>query len=155
MSAMSQGAPPPPEQTAEMGMPSAERAVPTIVIHGDRDTTVHAMNGERLIADWIARHRGDYRQTTERLEDAGGRPYTRTCYRDADGRVLLEYWVLHGFGHAWSGGSASGSFTDPNGPDASREVLRFFLSEPPPKRRSGNYRERLREKLGELRALRP
>ena len=89
-----------------------------IVFHGDGDTTVHPSNGEHAFTG-----------TREEVEkgSANGRDFTRTTHRNAEGRVVLEHWLVHGAGHAWSGGSASGSYADPAGPDASREMLRFFL----------------------------
>jgi poly(3-hydroxybutyrate) depolymerase len=62
----------------------------------------------------------------ERGRSAGGHAYTRTLRRGADGRTQVEHWLIHGAAHAWSGGSPEGSFTDPRGPDASAEMLRFF-----------------------------
>lgn len=100
--------------------------VPTIVFHGDRDQTVNAVNGDRVIAQ--ARPEARLETTVETGTSPGGTSYTRTLGTAADGRVPVEQWVLHGAGHAWSGGSPAGSYTDPRGPDASREMLRFFLS---------------------------
>jgi poly(hydroxyalkanoate) depolymerase family esterase len=99
--------------------------VPTIVFHGDRDTTVHPRNG----AEVIARAGGDVQVLVEQQAQAqpSGAKFTRSIRRDASGRSVLELWEIHGAGHAWSGGSSAGSFTDPTGPDATREMLRFFL----------------------------
>jgi poly(3-hydroxybutyrate) depolymerase len=111
--------------------PNGERpeTVPTIVFHGDRDTTVHPRNGERLLAHLNTA--GGQNGSSERVRTRqgrvpGGYEYTRFSYHDADGRALLERWSVHGLGHAWSGGSYPGSYTDPRGPDASAEMVRFF-----------------------------
>ena len=102
---------------------------PTIVFHGDADETVHPRNGEQLVADALAA--GSPRPARETRGHApGGRAFTRRTHADAHGRIVVEHWLVHGAGHAWSGGSAEGSFTDPAGPDASAEMLRFFLAHP-------------------------
>jgi poly(hydroxyalkanoate) depolymerase family esterase len=101
--------------------------VPTIVFHGDRDATVHPGNGDQV----IAQSRVTTALLTERSElgrSAGGLDYTRSTHTDATGRTMLEQWVVHSLGHAWSGGSPAGSYTDPRGPDAGREMMRFFLA---------------------------
>jgi poly(hydroxyalkanoate) depolymerase family esterase len=112
---------------------TGERAIPTIVFHGDRDRTVHPLNGEHVIAQslpvsdsghadaWASSH-----VTVERNQVANGHAYTRTIYHDAAGQPSVEHWLVHGAGHAWSGGSSDGSFTDPKGPDATKEMIRFF-----------------------------
>jgi poly(hydroxyalkanoate) depolymerase family esterase len=101
------------------------RAVPTIVFHGDRDMIVSPVNGDQVIAQ--SKAAGDLRITVTRGESSGGMSYTRTVQADESGQPILEQWVLHGAGHAWSGGSSAGSYTEPRGPDASREMMRFFL----------------------------
>jgi poly(hydroxyalkanoate) depolymerase family esterase len=107
-------------------------AVPTIVFHGDRDSTVHPDNGEQLRAQVTRATRTQAKLHRGRIP--GGHGYTRTVHTDATGRDILEHWTVHGAGHAWSGGSPSGSYTDPRGPDASKEMLRFFLSHALPRR---------------------
>ena len=112
----------------------AARVVPTIVFHADRDTTVHPSNGDQVVAQAGAALNGGLRTTLERGQVPGGRAYSRTLHAEAGGgEAVLEQWVVHGGGHAWSGGSPSGSYTDPRGPDASREMVRFFLDHPHPR----------------------
>ncbi|PSJ37943.1 extracellular catalytic domain type 1 short-chain-length polyhydroxyalkanoate depolymerase [Allosphingosinicella deserti] len=103
----------------------AARPVRTIVFHGDGDKTVNPVNGDQVVAQFGT---ASLRQTTAQGE-AQGRAFTRIVHSDGAGTPMVEQWVIHGAGHAWSGGSAKGSYTDPRGPDASREMVRFFLGE--------------------------
>jgi poly(hydroxyalkanoate) depolymerase family esterase len=104
-----------------------QRAVPTIVFHGDQDTRVHARNGDLVIEQSRTTAAMDLHTRVEHGRVPGGHAYSRTLHADASGQAILEQWVIHGAGHAWSGGSPAGSYTDPRGPDAAREMLRFFL----------------------------
>jgi poly(hydroxyalkanoate) depolymerase family esterase len=99
--------------------------VPTIIFHGDRDTTVHPNNGGQIVEQSVRTMQTQ--KKVHRGQVPGGHAYTRTIVSDASGRRMLEHWNIHGAGHAWSGGSLAGSYTDPGGPDATSEMLRFFL----------------------------
>lgn len=100
-------------------------SVPTIVFHGDRDTTVHPKNGDQIIEQSARATRPMTKVLRGRV--LHGHAYTRTVLIDGAGRAISERWNIDGAGHAWSGGSPAGSYTDPQGPDATREMLRFFL----------------------------
>jgi len=100
-------------------------AVRTIVFHGDKDMTVRSVNGDQVIAQ--SGSAANSRISVCQGQSLGGTRYTRTVYTDEGGREMMEQWVVHGLGHAWSGGSSAGSYTDPRGPDASREMVRFFF----------------------------
>lgn len=101
--------------------------VPVITFHGDSDTTVHAVNSAQIVAEAARRSDIALASRTEKGKSAGNRTYSRTISSGPDGVPVIEEWTIHGAGHAWSGGDASGSYTDASGPDASRAMLTFFL----------------------------
>jgi poly(hydroxyalkanoate) depolymerase family esterase len=101
-----------------------EPFVPTIVFHGDRDHVVHPRNADHLISRSLRASKWQRKEHRGFVPD--GLAYTRTIHTDANGRAMLEQWCIHGAGHAWSGGNPAGSYTEPRGPDAAREMLRFF-----------------------------
>lgn len=103
--------------------PPAAARMPTIVFHGSADPTVHPANGEQVFSAFA----GSGAVDSETVQGHGTRPARRRILRDATGRVLAEHWDVQGAQHAWSGGSPGGSYTDPEGPDATREMVRFFL----------------------------
>lgn len=114
------------------------KGMPVIVFHGDRDQTVNPCNGEQALAQCVA----DTPETTGNAAPSSGaqasrlkvetgqvphgRNYTRTVQYDDTGKAIAEHWIIHGAAHAWSGGSGHGSYTDPKGPPAAKEMLRFF-----------------------------
>ena len=106
-------------QTVSDGPP-----IRAIIFHGDRNTTVHPDNSAQAMEQIIGTTRT--RKKVHRGQIPGGHGYTRTIYANGE-REILEHWNIHGAGHAWSGGSTAGSYTDTEGPDATKEMLRFFL----------------------------
>jgi poly(hydroxyalkanoate) depolymerase family esterase len=109
------------------GLRSARgKSIPVIVFHGDRDATVHPRNGQQAMDQCI--EASQLEVTVEEGRVPHGHAYTRTVQYTRDRRAVAEQWVVHGAGHAWSGGNRHGSYTDPKGPDASREMMRFFYA---------------------------
>ena len=109
---------------------SAAGTVPLIVFHGDGDPTVDHVNAECLVDVWLGAA-GEPSSRYGVLTHAGqvpqGRHYTRKAFTNGEGAPVIEQWTIHGGGHAWAGGSSRGSYTDPLGPNASAELVRFFL----------------------------
>ena len=108
-------------------------SVPTIVFHGDRDMTVHPGNGEQVATETAAVNadessRESTAAETRTGEASGGYAYTCTLFKDENERIVVENWLVHGAAHAWFGGDSRGSFVDPYGPDATSEMMRFFLA---------------------------
>jgi poly(hydroxyalkanoate) depolymerase family esterase len=112
------------------GTPVPSGPVPLIAFHGSADSTVAPISAEKLITARVSSGSpdGGIRSVVSRqAAAAGARPYTRTAYIDNAGVVIAEHWVVQDAGHAWFGGDPIGSYTDANGPDASAEMVRFFL----------------------------
>jgi poly(3-hydroxybutyrate) depolymerase len=124
---------------------SAEAATdpmpPMIVFQGSSDGTVRSVNAQRIAEQWVAHYRsgspagvgvpdvgGPRTSTTREVRPATAR--SRRGYRVsrwyAGGRKVLEVWLVDGLGHAWSGGTSGGSYTDSRGPRAATEMWKFF-----------------------------
>jgi poly(hydroxyalkanoate) depolymerase family esterase len=115
---------------------SLASSLPLIVFHGDRDATVVHANAAYLIDQIVAAEGPDRgpvitpAAVTSGGQVPGGHAYTRTSYRGAAETTVAECWTVHQGGHGWSGGVPLGSYTDPRGPSASAEFLRFFEEHP-------------------------
>jgi poly(hydroxyalkanoate) depolymerase family esterase len=109
--------------------PHPSRRAPMIVFHGDADDTVHPRNSGQIV-EMSHLLRGQEKAapspTSMRVEaDHDHYAYSRYLWEE-DGLPLAEQWVVHGLGHAWSGGHPDGTYTDQKGPNASIEIVRFF-----------------------------
>ena len=101
------------------------RLPPLIVFHGDCDQTVHPANGRRLF-DEFRRSLVPHLDLAQ-LKETRHLTHTQTVCYSANEVPLAEHWAIHGGGHTWSGGKSTGTYTDSNGPRASRELIRFCL----------------------------
>jgi len=107
--------------------------VPIIAFHGDQDCTVHPKNSLGVIRQSIDCHMAQMAHgqatlsSSKEIGEMAGRGFTRQVHKGHTGRILAEHWTVNGVGHAWCGGNRRGSYTEAGGPDASREMLRFFL----------------------------
>ncbi|WP_424934525.1 alpha/beta hydrolase family esterase [Amaricoccus macauensis] len=97
-----------------------------IVFHGKADRMVNPANARRIVGAARGLH-PEGRAMMETGTGPGDRGFERLLQTSSDGTPLVEAWIVEGLGHAWSGGSPDASYTDAIGPDASREMLRFFL----------------------------
>ncbi|HMH29901.1 MAG TPA: PHB depolymerase family esterase [Steroidobacteraceae bacterium] len=133
-----------------LGMRLPSKIIPLIVFHGDQDIMVNSRNSEQLISQWLGGPALSQSQhTSSNASEGNGRAFTRTVYRDGAGRTVAENWLVHDAGHAWSGGGSAGSFADRLGPDASREMVRFFseVSQGAARTERGGLLKRLKERL--------
>lgn len=121
----------PEKARPQTGKGRTRRPRPMIIFHGDQDRVVHPSNAGAFLHNMEKSYPGPLvsESFSGKADKSGkGRDFTRKIHRTKNGETLLEEWTVHGSGHGWSGGRLAGSYTDPEGPDASREMLRFFLS---------------------------
>jgi len=140
--ALRQGGPDPARQgqAAYNAMGSAARVVPTITFHGTSDYLVYPINGEQVVRQWmqtdhLASHNAynasfNSPTSTTNGQVAGGHSYSVYTWNDNNGNEVQEYWLVNGMGHGWSGGSSSGTYTDPQGPGATQAIYNFFMNHP-------------------------
>jgi poly(hydroxyalkanoate) depolymerase family esterase len=125
-------------QGAYQAMGSHARPMPVIVFQGDAVTTVVPANGDRIVREWqVTNDLADDGSnngsipvaptSTANKQVPGGRSYTVTTYADSHGGELIQYWVVHGMNHAWSGGCGCEPYADPTGPNESQAMVDFFL----------------------------
>ncbi|WP_246001350.1 extracellular catalytic domain type 1 short-chain-length polyhydroxyalkanoate depolymerase [Oceanobacillus piezotolerans] len=137
--AMSSGGPDPVNQgkLAYQAMGSRAQTLPVIAVHGTSDYTVNPINSDQIIKQWATTNNyvetgsstgwiDDTPDHTENLQVPGGRAYTVYDYHNTEGKLWMQKVIVQGMGHAWSGGSTAGSYTDPQGPDASQMMWDFF-----------------------------
>jgi poly(hydroxyalkanoate) depolymerase family esterase len=128
-------------QLAYLAMGARARPMPAVIFQGDADTTVPALNAEQLVrqwqltADWAddGLPNGSVPATATAVVEGrapGGRAYTVSTYQDGSGRELEQLWLVHGMGHAWSGGCACQADADPAGPSESEAMYDFFSRHP-------------------------
>lgn len=99
------------------------RALPVLVLHGGKDAALNPANGTLLAQQFAVAHAGAMPETRERVHREDGR-YDATIV--AYENTLVEEWRIEPLGHAWSGGSAEATYTDPKGPDATAAIVEFF-----------------------------
>ena len=109
----------------EMG---SARHFPAIVFQGKADKSVNFVNADQIVSQLSALFVPPLTKFVESAGEAGGYHYTRLIRGNE--KQYVEEWLVDELGHAWSGGSKDGTYTDPNGPDATREMVRFFLEHP-------------------------
>jgi poly(hydroxyalkanoate) depolymerase family esterase len=141
---------------AYLAMGSHARPMPVVVFHGDQDNVVPPANGQQVVQQWQVTDRlagggwatpsftgmAPAKVSSRRVPN--GRSYTVRTYSDSQGADMtpwvsdghgaaaIKYWVVHGMGHAWSGGCGCQPFADPAGPDETAAMYAFFMHHPMP-----------------------
>ena len=110
------------------------RVIPTLVVHGGKDVVLNPTNGRQTARQWVITNtrasRGAPLAASVTTGETKGYTWTRTCHRATAGACIVEEWTVNELGHAWSGGSSAGTFTDEHGPDMTAQILRFFGEHP-------------------------
>ena len=128
---MKKGGPDPMQQglLAYQAMNQRAQIMPVILFQGAKDAVVMPVNGEQATRQWQTTndHADDGNQNNSlKIESGRGEGFSFTRASQKNGRVIIEYFLIDALGHAWSGGSSAGTYTDPKTLDATAEMIRFF-----------------------------
>lgn len=93
-----------------------------IIFHGDADSTVHPRNARRILTERVDPNWA----VIKAMGETNGQKFVQEVFTHGDN--VVELWSVTGAGHAWSGGDPLGSYASANGPNASSEIVRFFLA---------------------------
>jgi poly(hydroxyalkanoate) depolymerase family esterase len=129
-------------QLAYQAMGDTKHTMRVILFQGAKDNLVAPLNAAQIITQWTrADDLVDDGKDNESVDDvadkttesvtAGGYAYKKSVYNNRSGEPLIEAWMIQELKHAWSGGAAGASYTDPKGPNASQEIWRFFRESKP------------------------
>ncbi len=107
-------------------MGERRRVVPVLIIQGTTDASVNEANARLLAQQWAnANGITGAAQEIQQMGKPPAYPVARSMFRVKE-TTVVELWMVQGLGHAWSGGSKAGTYTDDKGPDASRAIVKFI-----------------------------
>lgn len=102
--------------------------MPAIIVHGDLDAVVAKHNAGQLGVEFARLNHLLDAQGALRIGEQ--RTYSRDAVDYTDylkaGRLVVRVCIVHGLGHAWSGGDPREAFHSADGPDATAMLWNFF-----------------------------
>ena len=107
-------------------MSSYKKVIPMIVFQGSSDYTVNQKNGAACAMSWVLAMNQIGASINTTPTKTSGSNYTVESYVDSStGKTVVQYYLVNGMGHAWSGGSGT-SYAYSSGPKATQIMYDFF-----------------------------
>jgi len=112
-------------------MGERRKPIPVIIVQGTKDPSVNPTNGGLLASQWRAVNGLEETVAPILHFDGEGGRYSgeHVSWRGSNPKSIVDLWAIADLGHAWSGGSKDGTFTDDKGPNISQTIIDFFLAE--------------------------